>query len=145
MNEECRNQVRLLESCCECFINCDGEDFAWFTKVCSRFHRVVWAKVDSHSYWPAKVLRDDSQSPMSIVQFFSKANEIHWVNSSNIIDYDPNDNPNGNTEAQDDDGFEEFLNVSERKAFCFAYYNTILSLIHSWNCRKPISTTKTVN
>lgn len=146
MNEECRNQVRQLESCSECFINCDREDFAWFTKVCSKLHRVVWAKVDSHPYWPAKVLRDDSQTPMSIVQFFSKGKEIHWVNSSNIIDYDPNNNPNRNMEGQDDDDFKESLNVSEREAFCFAcYYNIILSLIYSWNCRKRISTMKTVN
>lgn len=44
-----------MTKCYDCYFNINTH-VNWFEMVCKRPHCVVWAKVEGHPYWPAKVM-----------------------------------------------------------------------------------------
>lgn len=133
MNEYCDHDILLLDLCSECFKNCSNGDSNWITEVCSKSHRVVWAKIGKHPYWPAKVMREDIKGSFKYVtvQFFSEKMEINQTNTINIREYQ-----NYNTEMEAEGNcitdFEESVNVSERKEnFSFYKFQYTKNLIFS--------------
>ncbi|XP_031633887.1 protein kinase C-binding protein 1-like [Contarinia nasturtii] len=61
-------EIDNIINCSECYLNASKFAKDWFTKVCSKTHALIWAKVEGYPYWPAKVMA--VKEPMIRVDFF---------------------------------------------------------------------------
>lgn len=53
----CKQEIFDINSCIDCYVNANSNDFEWFSKLCPQMHPVVWAKVSGYQYEPAKVMK----------------------------------------------------------------------------------------
>lgn len=65
-----REELCSIRLCHECYKNANEHPDEWSTMVCEAKHPVVWAKVATYPYWPAKLLEFDSDK--AVVQFFGE-------------------------------------------------------------------------
>ncbi|KAL5248522.1 hypothetical protein ACHWQZ_G017642 [Mnemiopsis leidyi] len=79
----CQHEMLEISLCPDCFLNSCTTDKDWFTRVCKKTHRLVWAKLRGFPFWPAKVLQRQGQQ--IDVRFFGQ-HERAWVHESNTLD-----------------------------------------------------------
>lgn len=65
-----------IETCHECYYNANTKK-DWFIEVCSKPHMLLWAKLKSFPYWPAKAMVVNAQQLVS-VRFFGDHDRA-WV------------------------------------------------------------------
>lgn len=65
-----------IETCHECYYNANTKK-DWFAEVCSKPHILLWAKLKSFPYWPAKAMVINSAQLVS-VRFFGDHDRA-WV------------------------------------------------------------------
>jgi len=84
MHRDCLNDLEEILVCRECFRSSykQKDDIKWFCKPCSPPHKLVYAKVQGHPFWPAKVLKIDGENHH--VRFFGNKHERSIVESSQI-------------------------------------------------------------
>lgn len=110
----CKDELRYLEMCDECYkISSEGGD--WFTTVCSRRHRVVWADYGKYPSWPAKVLREEKY--LITVQFFGDHTTAR-VKCKKVTEYSRK-NPNKQLDTKQRTELNKCLPVSE----FYCYFN----------------------
>lgn len=88
----CKQEMYEIETCHECYYNANTRK-EWFTEVCSRPHILLWAKLKSFPYWPAKAMVVNPQQLVS-VRFFGDHDRA-WVPVKDCFlysDKDPNIN-----------------------------------------------------
>ncbi|XP_055306193.1 MYND-type zinc finger-containing chromatin reader Zmynd8-like [Sitodiplosis mosellana] len=67
--ELCHRDVRSIRTCSDCFEYWANDSQNYFTKVCTKPHLIVYAKVDGcRKFWPAKVMSVNGN--MVNVEFF---------------------------------------------------------------------------
>lgn len=54
--------MKILIKCSECYSNASRNPNDWFVMVCNVPHLIVWAKMSSSNYWPAKVMSIDGNA-----------------------------------------------------------------------------------
>lgn len=65
-----RNELQSVRRCHECYVNANEHPNQWFSMVCGGHHPVVWAKLDTYPYWPAKLMDRNEASGTVAVHFF---------------------------------------------------------------------------
>lgn len=72
----CKQEMYEIETCHECYYNANTKK-DWFAEVCSKPHILLWAKLKSFPYWPAKAMVTNSAQLVS-VRFFGDHDRA-WV------------------------------------------------------------------
>lgn len=52
----CIKEINDIKSCAECYVNRRKDKKDRMIRACERPHLLVWAKIGTYPYWPAKVL-----------------------------------------------------------------------------------------
>lgn len=55
-------EIKILRKCAECYANANNNPNDWFSLVCRKPHLIIWAKLNTTNYWPAKLMSIDDQS-----------------------------------------------------------------------------------
>lgn len=71
-----------MDSCTDCFLNSKSDKKDWFCLPCRKEHKLVFAKVRGHPYWPGKVMKETDVSVE--VKFFGEPHERAFVAHSNV-------------------------------------------------------------
>lgn len=72
----CKQEMYEIDTCHECYYNANTKK-DWFSEVCSKPHILLWAKLKSFPYWPAKAMVINSAQLVS-VRFFGDHDRA-WV------------------------------------------------------------------
>lgn len=67
LNNYIREEMYTLAMCYDCYSTLDAD---WITKTCSIPHILVWAKTRTYPYWPAKMIRYNSDEKTVDVRYF---------------------------------------------------------------------------
>lgn len=65
--KNCADSIENIKMCEECFLN-ENTHSDYFTMICAKPHMIVWAKLSTYPYWPAKLMRVNENFVR--VQFF---------------------------------------------------------------------------
>lgn len=106
-----RNELYSIRLCHECYKNANDHPANWFLMVCEERHPVVWAKLDTYPYWPAKLMACNESENMVDVRFFGD-NEQARVMSSFCTTYTKHC-PSINF-GDDKDAWDKAQSVSQR-------------------------------
>ncbi|XP_055306188.1 MYND-type zinc finger-containing chromatin reader Zmynd8-like [Sitodiplosis mosellana] len=68
--EQCQGDVKSITTCPDCFEYWIIDPSNYFTRVCTKPHLLVLAKLTGHPLWPAKVMSIDKNTSMANVEFF---------------------------------------------------------------------------
>lgn len=84
-----RDELHSIRLCHECYVNANEHPKEWFSMVCKETHPVVWAKVETYPYWPAKLMGRNEQNCTVDVHFFGD-NSHSNITSNNCTKYTEN-------------------------------------------------------
>ncbi|KRT80953.1 PHD finger motif containing protein [Oryctes borbonicus] len=94
----CKQEMSEIENCPTCYLNANTKK-NWFVEVCPKPHILLWAKLKSFPYWPAKAMSTNSQG-MVDVRFFG-AHDRAWVPFKECYLYSLKD-PNSHKQMKND-------------------------------------------
>lgn len=57
LTETARRQITCIEKCAECFEYWANDVADFFSRVCTKPHFIVYAKMDGYPHWPSKSQR----------------------------------------------------------------------------------------
>lgn len=106
----CRSEIIESKLCAECYIRSD-ENNNWFSSACEQSHLLVWAKVRSFPFWPAKIMEIVGNKAQ--VRFFGQHQYALLKPSDKLLFSE--ESPNGTLTPNWVDGLEkcEPVNLNE--------------------------------
>lgn len=81
-----RDELHSIRLCHECYANANEHPNEWFSMVCNEHHPVVWAKLETYPYWPAKLMRRNEHDGTVDVHFFGDNSHAN-ITSNNCTKY----------------------------------------------------------
>ena len=79
-----KTEMGELEVCPDCFKNYYQFNKTYFIETCKSPHRLVWARLKGHPFWPAKLVRIDAAKREGDCRFFG-AHDRAWVSFDSIF------------------------------------------------------------
>ena len=79
-----KTEMGELEVCPDCFKNYYQFNKTYFIETCRSPHRLVWARLKGHPFWPAKLVRVDATKREGDCRFFG-AHDRAWVPFDSIF------------------------------------------------------------
>lgn len=67
-------ELYSIRLCHECYTNANEHPTEWIYMVCKQRHPVVWAKLDTYPWWPAKLMATNERDETVDVHFFGENN-----------------------------------------------------------------------
>ena len=81
----CRHEMQEIENCPDCYMSAHVKKDSWFVAACRIPHILVWAKLKTYPFWPAKAMRVNIEDNVD-VRFFG-AHDRAWIPLKNVYLY----------------------------------------------------------